>query len=101
MDPDSSIITDPESSLVIDDYNEIYDTLSSPELETNSTSTLTNNARKPSPLWFYFEFKAEEPNHPICKKCSIKFSDKTGNSSLEKHLSLGTGSGPSSELNLD
>ncbi|CAG8783964.1 23303_t:CDS:1, partial [Dentiscutata erythropus] len=35
MDSDSSIITDPESSLVIDDYNEIYDVLPSPELETN------------------------------------------------------------------
>ncbi|CAG8732104.1 22602_t:CDS:2, partial [Cetraspora pellucida] len=91
MDPNSSIITDPNISIVIDseniayynNENEIYDALPSSELETNSTSIssiLTNNKRKPSLLWSYFEFKDEEPNNPICKKCKAKFSDKTGNS---------------------
>ncbi|CAG8729354.1 10143_t:CDS:1 [Dentiscutata erythropus] len=99
MNPDLSINSDPEISIVIDsentDYydhngNEIYNALPSSELETNLTSTLTiltNSTRKPLPLWFYFDFKVKEPNNPICKKCSAKFSDKTGNSSLENYLS--------------
>ncbi|CAG8687519.1 12119_t:CDS:2, partial [Racocetra fulgida] len=46
----------------------------------------TTSSRKPSPLWNYFKFSSEEPNRPTCSKCGFKFSSKTRNSSLEKHL---------------
>src|SRR5881394_3352234 len=44
-------------------------------------------SRKTSSLWTYVTFKnPAHPGIPVCKKCNYVFSEKTGNSSIERHL---------------
>ncbi|CAG8638686.1 3172_t:CDS:1, partial [Racocetra fulgida] len=59
------------------------------ETSTILTSETTNiiSSKKPSPLWQYFYFKSDKPNNLICDKCKFEFLDKSGNSTLKKHLS--------------
>ncbi|CAG8797375.1 5898_t:CDS:1, partial [Gigaspora rosea] len=55
--------------------------------EENISTNSSKNTRKPSPLWLYFSFNPTYPDIPICDKCGQKFSPKSGNSRLERHLS--------------
>ena len=44
-------------------------------------------SRKTSPLWTHVTCKnPAHPGVPVCKKCNYVFSNKTGNSSIERHL---------------
>ncbi|RIB19796.1 hypothetical protein C2G38_2180902 [Gigaspora rosea] len=90
-----------ENAEYYNQYEELYDLTSEGNTSTNSIlddqltqtsegNTSTNsskNTRKPSPLWLYFSFNPTYPNIPICDKCIQKFLPKSGNSSLERHLS--------------
>ncbi|CAG8789093.1 21927_t:CDS:1, partial [Dentiscutata erythropus] len=51
-----------------------------------SISTNSKNTERPSPLWQYYSFDSKYSDIPICDKCGQKFSSKSGNSSLERHL---------------
>ena len=45
------------------------------------------NSRKTSSLWTYVDCKnPAHPGVPVCKRCNYVFSEKTGNSSIERHL---------------
>ena len=55
--------------------------------EGNTSTNSSKNIRKPSPLWLYFSFNSNHHDIPICDKYGQKFSPKSGNSSLERHLS--------------
>jgi hypothetical protein len=44
-------------------------------------------SRKTSSLWNYVTYKdPAHPGVPVCKRCNYVFSEKTGNSSIERHL---------------
>ncbi|CAG8803103.1 4892_t:CDS:1, partial [Racocetra persica] len=58
--------------------------------QTSDGNTSTNsykNTGKLSPLWQHFSFDSNHPDIFIYDKCSQKFLSKSGNSSLERHLS--------------
>lgn len=54
----------------------------------NLDETLTKqNSRKTSSLWNFIDYNTENnPGVPVCKKCNYVFSNKSGNSSIERHL---------------
>ena len=62
-----------------------------PEVEPEPTQTSSKdfqNSRKTSSLWNYIDYKTKDhPRIPVCKKCNEVFSKKSGNSTLECHLS--------------
>ena len=62
-----------------------------PEVEPEPTQTSSKdfqNSRKTSSLWNYIDYETKDhPGIPVCKKCNEVFSKKSGNSTLERHLS--------------
>ena len=64
-----------------------------PETELEPTQTYLNdlltkqNSRKTSSLWNHIDFETKDnPGEPVCKICKFVFSNKSGNSSIERHL---------------
>jgi len=57
------------------------------EEQDDEETTNISDSRKTAEVWKYFDIRTEHhPNHPVCKSCGQVFSQKTGNSSLERHL---------------
>src|SRR6185369_6823782 len=67
--------------------NEIIN-VGNPEEATNDTefNSINNekNGKKFADIWNYISYNNSEKR--VCKKCSYVFSDKSGNSSIERHM---------------
>ncbi|CAI2197258.1 670_t:CDS:1, partial [Funneliformis geosporum] len=69
--------------------NLLNDETSTLILDTNNSqdSQGSQNSRKTSSLWTHVD--CQTPTHlgvPVCKRCNFMFSNKSGNSSIERHL---------------
>src|SRR4051794_16695691 len=72
----SQSFNNPDNAFIlnIDDIIDIHD-------DDNDIS------RKTSSLWTHVNCKdPAHPGVPVCKRCNYVFSEKTGNSSIERHL---------------
>ena len=57
------------------------------EEQDDEETTNISDSRKTAEVWKYFDIRTEHhPDHPVCKSCGQVFSQKTGNSSLKRHL---------------
>src|SRR5256885_12453296 len=57
------------------------------EEQDDKETTNISDSRKTAEVWKYFDIRTEHhPDHPVCKSCGQVFSQKTGNSSLKRHL---------------
>ncbi|CAG8825466.1 1371_t:CDS:2, partial [Gigaspora margarita] len=66
--------------------NSILDNQLTQTSEGNVLTNSSKNTKKLLPLWLYFSFKPSHSDIPICDKYDQKFSSKSGNLSLERHL---------------
>ena len=57
------------------------------EEQDDEETTNISDSRKTAEVWKYFDIRTEHhSDHPVCKSCGQVFSQKTGNSSLKRHL---------------
>ena len=84
---DLAIYSDEYNRKTSDDTDFLYNIPEDNDMEsttTGSTDLITNIVtRKTADVWKYYNFDLKRP---ICKNCGKVFSNKTGNSSLERHL---------------
>ncbi|CAJ0828757.1 4891_t:CDS:2 [Entrophospora sp. SA101] len=69
--------------------NEIIN-VDNPEEATNDTEfnfvNNEKNGKKFADIWNYISYNNSKKR--VCKKCSYVFSDKSGNSSIERHMKM-------------